>query len=130
MTNLNIELTETEWAVIKAVWDLQPCAAPDVQEALAEVKGWAYSTVRTLMDRMAAKKLLATEKVRHITLYRAAVTREQAQQGELRYTLKHAFNNALTPMMQSLLETRDLSDAELGELEALLRKKRKQTKKS
>jgi predicted transcriptional regulator len=75
---------------------------------------------------MAAKGLLTTEKIRHMTLYRAAVSRQQAQQGELRYALKHAFNNALTPMLQCLLDTRELSARELEELEAMLGAKRRQ----
>ena len=122
------ELTAAEWAIIQAVWDRQPCTAPDVQEALQSSKGWAYSTVRTLMDRMAAKGLLLTEKIRHMTRYRAALTPREAQRGELLHTLKRAFNNALTPMMQCLLDARDLSATELAEMEALLRAKRRQAK--
>src|SRR5947207_15192066 len=125
------EPTPAEWTILKAVWALQPCAAPGVQEHLAPVTGWAYSTVRTLMDRMAAKGLLSAEKIRNLTLYRSAVTRRQAQRGELLYALKHAFNGALTPMLQCLLETGDLNAAELAELELLIKekKKKKATKK-
>lgn len=129
MPKPNIELTEAEWAIIKAVWEHEPCAAPTIQEALARQKEWAYSTVRTLMDRMVAKGLLSAEKVRHLTVYHAAVTRPQAQRGELLYALKHAFNGALTPMVQCLLETGDLSARELGELENLIKEKRKQAGK-
>ncbi len=129
MPKPNIELTEAEWAIIKAVWEHEPCAAPTIQEALARDKEWAYSTVRTLMDRMVAKGLLTAEKVRHLTVYRAAITRPQAQRGELLYALKHAFNGALTPMVQCLLETGDLSARELAELENLLKEKRKQAGK-
>lgn len=121
------ELTEAEWAIIKAVWDGEPCTAPDVQERLAAERQWTYSTVRTLMDRMAAKGLLQTERLRHLTLYRAAVTRAQAQQGELGYALKTAFNGALTPMIQSLLDHHPLSERELDELAALIRAKRNQS---
>ena len=71
------------------------------------------------MDRMVVKGLLAAEKVRNLTIYRSAVTREQAQRGELFYALKHAFNGALTPMVQCLLDTGNLSADELAELEAL-----------
>ncbi len=67
-----IELTESEWTVIKAVWDNEPCDAPAIQEKLFKKTGWTYSTVRTLMDRMVAKKLLAAEKIRNQTLYRSA----------------------------------------------------------
>lgn len=119
------ELTEAEWAIIKAVWDREPCAAPSVQEALLPTQGWTYSTVRTLMDRMVVKGLLTAEKVRHLTLYRAAVTRQQAQLTELRYALKHAFDGALKPMVETLLRSEKLSAAELDELEALIAARRK-----
>ncbi len=120
-----IELTEAEWTVIKAIWELEPCAAPTIQEHLFETTRWTYSTVRTLMDRMVTKGLLRSEKVRNVTLYKSVVTRKQAQRGELLYTLRHAFNGALTPMVQCLLDTEKLSDADLNELEALIKAKKK-----
>jgi predicted transcriptional regulator len=125
MKEPKVELTQGEWAIMRAVWAAEPCAAPTVQEALAATKKWSYSTVRTLMDRMVAKGLLRAEKVRHLTLYRATVTSAQAQQGEILSALKTAFNGALGPMMECLLETRGVSAAELTELEELLRRKRK-----
>jgi BlaI family transcriptional regulator, penicillinase repressor len=125
MSKPKVELTEGEWAIMKAVWEEEPCAAPTVQEALQKTRNWTYSTVRTLMDRMVAKGLLNAEKVRHMTLYRAAITSAQAQQGEVLYTLKNAFNGALSPMVECLLDTKGLNAAELAELEQLIRKKRK-----
>ena len=125
-----VELTEAEWTVIKAIWEKEPCTAPEVQQRLQTKTGWTYSTVRTLMDRMVAKSLLLADKARKLTLYRSAVTREQAQRSELLYALKHAFNGALTPMLQCLLDTGDLSPAELADLEALIKAKKKGAKKS
>jgi len=119
-----MELSEGQWAIMKVVWDRQPCAAPTVQEALLKSRKWAYSTVRTLMDRMAAQGLLTTEKIRNLTLYRAAITPREAQRRELFYTLKHAFNGALTPMVQCLLDSHDVTADQLAELEKLIQKKR------
>ena len=119
------ELTESEWAIIKTVWAVEPCAAPTVQEALEKSHGWTYSTVRTLMDRMVGKGLLTAEKIRNLTLYRSAITRQQAQLGELRYALRHAFDGALKPMVETLLSTEKLSAAELDELESLIQARRK-----
>jgi BlaI family transcriptional regulator, penicillinase repressor len=129
MPKPKIELTEAEWAIIKAVWESEPCTAPRIQELLWQSMKWTYSTVRTLMDRMVAKGLLTAEKLQHPTLYRSAVTREQAQRGELLYALKHAFNGALTPMVQCLLDTGNLSAEELVQLESLIKAKKKETKK-
>ncbi|MBM4027320.1 MAG: BlaI/MecI/CopY family transcriptional regulator [Planctomycetes bacterium] len=122
------ELTEAEWDIIQVVWERQPCAAPAVQEELAARKQWTYSTVKTLMDRMVAKGLLTTERLRNLILYRAAIRRDEAQRGELLRTVKRAFGGAFTPMMQFMLESDALSPEELEELQTMVLKKRRQNK--
>ncbi|MBL9137125.1 MAG: BlaI/MecI/CopY family transcriptional regulator [Verrucomicrobiales bacterium] len=129
MAQTPIELTEAEWQVIKAVWEKEPCTAPEVQERLKSATNWTYSTVRTLMDRMSGKGLLDAEKEGKLTWFRSRVSREQAQRGELLYTLKHAFDGAMTPLVQCLLETRGLTERDLDDLDALIRERRKRTKK-
>ena len=124
MTKRNYELTEGEWAIIQAVWDNEPCAAPTVQEELEATKSWHYSTVKTLMDRMVAKGLLKTEKIRNLFLYRSAITRTEAQTGEIMRAVKRAFDGALTPMMQFLLDSDSLSKKQLSELETMIKRKR------
>jgi len=119
------ELTEAEWEIIQVVWEREPCAAPTVQEELAVRKKWTYSTVKTLMDRMVAKGLLTTERIRNLMLYRAAIDRQDAQRGELLRTVKRAFGGAFTPMMQFMVENDALSKKELDELEGLIRRKRR-----
>src|SRR5256886_14093667 len=120
MRKQTVELTEAEWTIIKAVWEHEPCAAPTIQETLHRRTEWTYSTVRTIMDRMVAKGLLTAEKIRNLTLFRSAITRQQAQRGELLYALKNAFNGALTPMVQCLLDTGGITAHELAQLESLI----------
>jgi BlaI family transcriptional regulator, penicillinase repressor len=129
MPKTEIELTEAEWAVIKAVWDHEPCTAPAIQQELFKRTRWTYSTVRTTMDRMAAKGLLTAAKAGKLTVYRSAVTRPAAQRGELLYALRHAFNGALTPMVQCLLEANKLTGDDLAEMEALIKVKKRTAKK-
>ncbi|MCH8119577.1 MAG: BlaI/MecI/CopY family transcriptional regulator [Planctomycetes bacterium] len=124
MAKKNYELTEGEWAIIQAVWKNEPCAAPTVQEKLETKKNWTYSTVKTMMDRMVTKGLLKTERIRNLILYRSVVTKIQAQKSEIMRTVKRAFNGALTPMMQFLLDNHKLSQKQLNELEKLIKKKR------
>ena len=129
MAKKSVALTETEWSVIKVVWEDEPCTAPAVQEKLRGRTGWTYSTVRTIMDRMVTKGLLSAQKAGKITLFRSAVTRRQAQRGELLYALKNAFNGALTPMLQCLLDSGELSSQELDELESLIQARKQERKK-
>jgi predicted transcriptional regulator len=124
MAKKKYDLTEGEWAIIQAVWDNQPCAAPTVQEVLQGEKAWTYSTVKTMMDRMAAKGLLKTERIRNLILYRAAVTRKEAQNSEIMRAAKRAFDGAFTPMMQFLLDSNKLSKDQLTELETIIKSKK------
>ena len=118
------ELTEGEWTILEVVWVQEPCAAPTVQEALTEQKNWAYSTVKTLMNRMVDKGLLQVEKIRNLDLYRAAISREQAQQRELQRVAIRAFGGALQPMVLFMVERAGLGEADLVDLEHLLERKR------
>ena len=120
MAKTTVALFDSEWAILQAVWEHEPCAAPTVQEALQKEKGWAYTTVKTMMDRMVRKGLLTTERVRNLYLYRSAVTRAQAQRNELLRAAQRAFDGALTPMMQFLIESEKLSEEEYQYLERLI----------
>jgi BlaI family penicillinase repressor len=118
----SVELTEAEWVIMRAIWEHQPCAAGTVQEALATSKGWAYSTVKTTMDRMVRKGLLQTQRIRNLLLFSATVDEVEAKRGEFRRMLKRAFDGALAPMMQFLVEHEGLSAEEARQLREIARR--------
>jgi BlaI family penicillinase repressor len=115
-------LTESEWAIMQVVWDKAPCAAGTVQEALQASHGWAYSTVKTTMDRMCAKGILDTHSIRNLQLFTPAMGRDEARINEFQRFLKRAFDGAVAPMFQFLVEHQGLSDTELDNLRKLIRK--------
>ena len=126
-----VELTEAEWEIMKVVWDIEPCAAGAVQEGLANGRNWAYSTVKTTMDRMAEKGLLEIEKIRNLQLFKSCISEIDAKRGEFRKMLKRAFDGAMTPMMQFLIEHEGLSKTEASQLRDLVKssEKRKRGKR-
>jgi BlaI family transcriptional regulator, penicillinase repressor len=116
-------LTDAEWAIMNVVWEHEPCAAGTVQEALESSHSWAYSTVKTTMDRMVAKGLLTTQAIRNLTLFSAQISRADAQRGELRRLLSRAFDGALTPLIHFLVEEEKLSPQEIAELRRLVNRR-------
>lgn len=114
------ELTEAEWEIIKVIWESQPCTAGTVQEALQQDKGWAYSTVKTTMDRMVKKGLLEIRKIRNLQLFSATINPTEARRGELFKTLRRAFDGAIAPLMQLLIEDEKLSQKDLDALRDLV----------
>jgi BlaI family penicillinase repressor len=119
-----VELTEAEWEIMKVVWKKEPCAAGTVQEMLAGGRNRAYSTVKTTMDRMVEKGFLKIEKIRNLQLFKSCISEVDARRGEFRRMLKRAFDGALTPMMQFLIEHEGLSKEEASQLRKLVDKQK------
>ncbi len=124
----NVELTEAEWEIMKVVWEKEPCAAGTVQESLAETRDWAYSTVKTTMDRMTEKGFLEIQRIRNLQLFKSCVSEVDAKRGEFRKMLKRAFDGALTPMMQFLIEHEGISKEDAAQLRELVGRQRIQGK--
>ncbi len=138
-----IEMTEAEWEIMRIVWDKEPCAAGTVQEELARKSSLAargrslensspesrvsspskaYSTIKTTMDRMVEKGFLKIEKVRNLQLFKSCISEVDARHREFRKMLKRAFDGALTPMMQFLIDHEGISKEEASQLRELVRK--------
>ena len=120
-----VELTQAEWEIMKVVWEKEPCAAGTVQETMAKKRDRAYSTVKTTMDRMTEKGFLQIEKIRNLQLFHSCVSEVDAKRGEFRKMLKRAFDGALTPMMQFLIEHEGLSKKQASQLRKLVNKAEK-----
>ncbi|MHC4203957.1 MAG: BlaI/MecI/CopY family transcriptional regulator [Planctomycetota bacterium] len=116
----SVELTEAEWDIMKVVWEKEPCTAGTVQEIMAMTKDRAYSTVKTTMDRMVDKGFLQIERIRNLQLFRSCISEVDARRGEFRKMLKRAFDGALTPMMQFLIEHEGISKEEASKLRKLV----------
>ena len=96
-----------------------------VLRASAAVVSSRYHAIVTSMPGLVPSAgITMDERIRNLILYRAAISRPQAQRSEVMRTVKRAFDGAMTPMMQFLIEGNDLSEDELRELERLLKKKR------
>jgi len=124
-----VELTQAEWEIMKVVWEKQPCAAGTVQETLAKSRDRAYSTVKTTMDRMVEKGFLEIEKIRNLQLFRSCISEVDAKRGEFRKMLKRAFDGALTPMMQFLIEHEGLSKEQASQLRRLVNKQKTEVRR-
>jgi predicted transcriptional regulator len=65
---------------------------------------------------MAEKGFLQIEKIRNLQLFTSKISEAEAKRAEFRKMLKRAFDGALAPMMQFLIENENFSAAELREL--------------
>ena len=104
-----MKLTEPEWQIMNALWDKHPARGRDVVERLPSAVNWAYTTVKTMLDRLVEKKAVGKSKRGNIGLYEPLVSRRQARRTAMRLMLDQAFDGAFGPMMHFLVEDEKLS---------------------
>src|SRR5690606_9558393 len=92
------ELTSAEWSIMQFVWERGEILAREIHEALEGPEGWAPTTVRTMLDRLARKGYLRAKRVGPVYLYSAAVDRKGA--------VRHSFKDLLNRLKPA--GTRDL----------------------
>jgi BlaI family penicillinase repressor len=115
-----MKLTEPEWIIMNALWDKHPAKARDIVERLPSSVNWAYTTVKTMLDRLAEKKAVSKSKRGNTGLYEPCLSRRQARRTALRMVLNRAFDGAFGPMMYFLMEDESLSAGERKELIKIL----------
>jgi BlaI family transcriptional regulator, penicillinase repressor len=116
---------ETEWDLLEVLWERERGTAREVTEALAKKRGWAVSTVKTLLDRMVKKGLIAARQVGNVWEYTPAVQPVQARRSAWTELVEKAFGGAVAPALHFLAKDAKLSKKELAELRALLDRKDK-----
>ena len=71
------ELSRAELDLMRILWDRGRLSAREVHEALDDGYSWAYSTTRTMLERMVGKGHLDRETFHGVLLYRPLISRPQ-----------------------------------------------------
>jgi BlaI family penicillinase repressor len=117
-----LEILETEWDILEALWQAERATARQVTEALTDRRGWAYSTVKTLLDRMVEKDLVTARQVGNVWEYTPALPRQKAQRWAWRRFVDVAFGGAIAPTLAFVARETKLSKEDRTELRELLRR--------
>lgn len=114
-------LNDTEWKIMHAIWARRgETTARDVWQALDAETGWAYTTVKTLMDRLVQKGVLVADVRRNVSRYRSQLTRQRAVAAAARDLARRAFGGAVGPLVHHLVQSERLTAADRAELRRML----------
>jgi predicted transcriptional regulator len=115
------ELSDSELAVLKVLWDL---GAGTVREVNAELSGrgrrWAYTTVLTLLMRLQTKGCVASEKGEPANTFRPTVSREQLLQWRLSELETDLCEGAATPLVHALVSGKRFTAEDIAHFRRLL----------
>jgi predicted transcriptional regulator len=123
------QLGELEADVMGVVWERGRATVQDVKDALEPRRSLAYTTVMTVMSRLAEKGLLNREKEGRAYYYTPAASQENVAGSLLQSLIHRLYDGATGKAIAQLLESDEqVDDAELERLEALIRSRRQGSK--
>lgn len=114
--------TKPELAILKLLWQAGELNAREIHRAIEDDFGWSYSTVRTVLERMADKGLISKMAVDGVNVYEAEVTKVAMLGRMIADFSKRVLELDTAPAAAFFSESKLLSEEELAELEAVLRK--------
>lgn len=118
-------LGELEADVMNIVWVKGEATVQDVKDALEPTQPLAYTTVMTVMSRLAEKGILNRRKEGRAYLYTPADSQEKVAGSLLRSLVRRLYDGAAATAIAHLLESEaELDEAELDRLEDLIRARR------
>ncbi len=113
-------LGETEMEVLHHVWALGEATVADVRARILEEREIAYTTVMTVMKKLADKGYLQYEKEGRSYVYAPARPPGEVQHRLLQKLIGSVFNGSPLALVQTLVRHEDLSDEERRELARLI----------
>ena len=118
------KLSDAELDVMLAVWQNRPPVLRSELEEQLKSHNWADTTVLTLLSKLVEKGYLSLERQGRRNLYTPLVSERDYRRWANRSFLGKMYQSSLRRMVASLVESSDLTDRDLQELEEFITEQR------
>jgi BlaI family penicillinase repressor len=118
--NRTHRLGDLQLRIMKVLWTRSEANVSEVLAALEPTSELAYTTIATMLRKMEARGLLAHRVEGRSFVYRAAVGEAEVSRSMADHLVDRLFEGSLIEAVSHLLTTRQISRAELNQLEKLI----------
>jgi predicted transcriptional regulator len=119
-----VSLSDLQLSLMRVLWARGEASTAEVAEALRGERDLAHTTVATLLTRLEKRGLLATRRDGRALVYRPLVSEGEVQRSMVGSLLDNLFSGRASALLSHLVEARQVSEAELAELQTLLQQRR------
>lgn len=114
------KLGETELEVLNIMWDLGSASVSDVRERILENRDIAYTTVMTVMRKLADKGYLSFTEDGKSYVYSPEIPADKVRGSLLRDLLARVFQGSHQELVRTLVAEEDLTGEQMAELRRLI----------
>lgn len=116
-------ISESEWEIMKVLWENSPRTANEVVTSLQGKADWKPKTIRTLLDRLTKKNVVGANKEQRVYTFYPLYPEEDCQRAETRSFIDRIYGGTMKSMLVQFIEEEALSEEEMNELRQILDKK-------
>jgi BlaI family penicillinase repressor len=114
------DLAKSEWSLMEALWTRGEATASALQADLRSTQAWAYSTVKTMLDRLVEKGYVKSKRIGNVYEYSAKIRRGAVVARTIDDLADRVLAGSVTPLISRLVERRRLNAEEIRELRRML----------
>ena len=118
---MSVQTTEAEWKILEVLWDHAPRTMAEITKTLEPATGWTRHTVITLLKRMQEKGSVDVDESGPVKTYTPKITREEASTSQTKKFLSSVFRGKPSLLINSLVDSGEMSLDEVQELLDLMR---------
>lgn len=112
------DLSKAEYSILHCLWKSNPLSVREVFDRIDNQ--WAYTTTKTVMDRMVAKDLLSREKSHGVNVYRPLVKRSQGVTQWIKFIADKVLEIDREQALNMFVTSKTYSSDEIDEMRELL----------
>ena len=121
MEYLAEKISDIELEVMRLLWEAgTPLPISDIRIALRQRKGWEATTVKTLVNRLLSKEVIAQEK-RNVFYYRPLVSQEEYKHWATNRLIDRLYRGSARNLVAALVDSDSLSPDDIQELRDFFR---------
>lgn len=121
-------LTDLENAVMRAVWDSEPCSVEAVYDVVSRDRDLKETTVRTMLRRLEQKGYLQHESEGRAYLYRSTERPGLLAARAVRQIIDRFCQGSVEELVSGMVDAKMLSKSEMARLDAFVRSHQKKEK--
>lgn len=119
---MKINITDSEWKVMKVLWESSPLTLKEIVANLKEETNWSNTTVRTLIVRLMEKGYIGADKSTGNFKYTPLVAKEACQKEQAKDFLERVFDGSMGMFITAFAKKGKLSAKDEAELRKLIEK--------
>jgi len=117
-----ISLSDGEWKIMNLLWHSSPKTITAMTNELRESTGWTRHIIITMLNRLEAKGAVYNEEGERAKLYFPLVEQTETVLKETETFLEKVYSGSLGLMLNTMVQKQGISQEELSELYAILKK--------